>query len=78
MQEGGSMLIFGDCLEETVPRHKIIIEETYLRQTLKWKDLLIIDFTRIGYWSYENTDIVYEAWKEGKVFFLPKAQKRYV
>jgi hypothetical protein len=29
------MLIFGDCLEEAVLRHKIIIEETYLRQTLK-------------------------------------------
>jgi hypothetical protein len=28
---------------------KIAIEELYLRQTLKWKDLLIIDFTRIGY-----------------------------
>jgi hypothetical protein len=34
-QEGGSMLIFGDCFEEAVPRHKIIIEEAYLRQTLK-------------------------------------------
>ena len=45
------------------------IEEFYLRQTLKWKDLLIIDFTRIGYWFYKNTDIIYEAWKEGKVFF---------
>ena len=47
----------------------IAIEELYLRQTLKWKDLLIIDFMRIGYWFYENTDIIYEAWKEGKVFF---------
>jgi hypothetical protein len=34
-QEGGSMLIFGDCFEEAVPRHKIIIEEAYLCQTLK-------------------------------------------
>jgi hypothetical protein len=37
------------------------IEELYLRQTVKWKDLLIIDFARIGYWFYENTDIIYEA-----------------
>jgi hypothetical protein len=29
------MLIFGDCLEEAVPWHKIIIEEAYLHQTLK-------------------------------------------
>jgi hypothetical protein len=29
------MLIFGDCLEEAAPRHKTIIEEAYLRQTLK-------------------------------------------
>jgi hypothetical protein len=36
---------------------------------MKWEDLLIIDFTRIGYWFYEKTDIIYEAWKEGKVFF---------
>jgi hypothetical protein len=28
---------------------KIAIEELYLRQTLKWKDLLVIDSTRIGY-----------------------------
>ena len=48
---------------------KIAIEELYLRQTMKWEDLLIIDFTRIGYWFYEKTDIIYEAWKEGKVFF---------
>jgi hypothetical protein len=31
-QEGGLMLTFGDCFEEAVPRHKIIIEEAYLRQ----------------------------------------------
>jgi hypothetical protein len=47
---------------------KIIIEEAYLHQTLKWKDLLVTDFTKIGCF-YENTDIIYEAWKEGKVFF---------
>jgi hypothetical protein len=30
------MLTFGDCFEETVPRHKKVnIEEAYLRQTLK-------------------------------------------
>jgi len=28
---------------------KIAIEELYLRQTLKWKDLLVIDFKRIQY-----------------------------
>jgi hypothetical protein len=27
VQEGDSMLIFGDCFEEAVPRHKISIEE---------------------------------------------------
>jgi hypothetical protein len=25
------------------------MEGLYLRQTLRWKDLLIIDFTRVGY-----------------------------
>jgi hypothetical protein len=43
-------LIFEKCFEEIVTRHKkIAIEELYLRQTLKWKDLLVIDSTRIGY-----------------------------
>jgi hypothetical protein len=28
---------------------KIAIEELHLPQTLKWKDLLIFDFMRIGY-----------------------------
>jgi hypothetical protein len=45
------MLIFGDCFEEAVPRHKIIIEEAYLRQTLKWKDLLLT-----------RHNIIYEDW----------------
>jgi hypothetical protein len=45
---------------------EIIIEEAYLRQTLK---------RSIAYWFYEdwmflwNMDILHEAWKEGKVFF---------
>jgi hypothetical protein len=55
------MLIFEDCFEKTVPRHKKVnIEEAYLRQTLKWKDLSVIDFTKIGCF-YESTDIIYEA-----------------
>ena len=56
---------------------RIIIEEAYLRQTPKWKDLLVTDFTKIGCF-YENTDIIYEAWKEGKVFFRRRLKKRYV
>jgi hypothetical protein len=62
------MLIFGDCLEKAVPRHKIIIEEAYLRQTLQWKDLLLTDFTTDG--------CFYEIWifftkheKKGRCFF---------
>jgi hypothetical protein len=31
-QEGDKMLIFGDCFEEAVPRHKISFEEVPLRQ----------------------------------------------
>ena len=55
------MLIFGDCSEETVPRHeKVNFEEAYLRQTPKWKDLSVIDFAKIGCF-YENMDIIYEA-----------------
>jgi hypothetical protein len=68
------MLIFGDCFEEAVPRHKIIIEEAYLRHE---KNLLLTDFTKIG--------CFYEIWifftkheKKGRCFFSPKAQKRYV
>jgi hypothetical protein len=47
-KKGVSVLTFEGCFEEIVPGHKIVIEELYLRQTLKWKDLLVIDFTRIG------------------------------
>jgi hypothetical protein len=68
MQEGGSMSIFGDCLEEAVSGHKIIIEEAYLRQTLQRKDLLLTDFTTDG--------CFYEIWifftkheKKGRCFF---------
>jgi hypothetical protein len=39
---------------------KKFIEEAYLRQTLKRKDLLVTDFTKIGCF-YENTDIIYVA-----------------
>jgi hypothetical protein len=53
-QEGGSMLIFGDCFEEVVPRHKIIIEEAYLRHE-KIYCLLILRrldvFMKYGYSS---------------------------
>jgi hypothetical protein len=63
-QEGGSMLIFGDYFEEAVPRHKIIIEEAYLRQN----NLLLTDFTTI--------ECFYEIWifftkheKKGRCFF---------
>jgi hypothetical protein len=49
-KKGVSVLTLENCFEEIVTRHKkIAIEELYLRQTLKWKDLLIIDFIRIGY-----------------------------
>jgi hypothetical protein len=49
-KKGVLILIFEDCFERNSDKaQKIAIEELYLRQTLKWKDLLIIDFTRIGY-----------------------------
>ena len=70
MQEGNLSIDIRKLFRRNSDKaQKIAIEELYLRQTLKWKDLLVIDFTRIGYWFYENTDIIYEAWKEGKVFF---------
>jgi hypothetical protein len=31
-QEGDTMLIFGNCFEEVVPRHKISFEEVQLHQ----------------------------------------------
>jgi hypothetical protein len=49
-QRKKGVLIFEDCFERNSDKaQKIAIEELYLRQTLKWKDLLIIDFTRFGY-----------------------------
>jgi hypothetical protein len=49
-KKGVLILIVEDCFERNSDKaQKIAIEELYLRQTLKWKDLLIIDFTRIGY-----------------------------
>jgi hypothetical protein len=35
-------------------------------------------FTKYGWFLRSIKALLYEAWKEGKVFFSPKAQKRYV
>ena len=47
---------------------KIIIEEAYLRQTLKWKDLLVTDFTKIGCF-YEIWILFTKHEKKGWCFF---------
>jgi hypothetical protein len=50
MQEGNLSIDIRKLFQRNSDKaQKIAIEELYLRQTLKWKDLLVIDSTRIGY-----------------------------
>jgi hypothetical protein len=67
------MLIFGNCFEEVVPRHKIILKKyNFINFNIKG-DLLRTKhnvFTEYGYSSRRM--------KRRKGVFSPKAQKRYV
>ena len=74
-QEGGSMLIFGDCFEETVPRHKKVnIEESIPSSNYEMK-------RSIGYWFYEDWMFLWKygyylrSMKRREGVFSPKAQK---
>jgi hypothetical protein len=79
-QEGDTMLIFGDCFEEAVLRHKINFEEIPLRQLWYEKEIYCLRsimflqrldvFTKYGYPS--------RSMKRREGVFSPKAQKRYV
>ena len=83
-QEGGLILTFGDCFEEAVPRHKIIIEEAYLRQMkIRCFYEMWIFFTKHEYFLRGLVVFMKHGYssrnkKRREGVFSPKAQKRYV
>jgi hypothetical protein len=76
-QEGDTMLIFGDCFDEAVPKHKISFEEVQLRQLRYEKEIYCLRsimflrrldvFTKYGYSSRST--------KRREDVFSPKGSK---
>jgi hypothetical protein len=72
-QEGNTMLIFGNCFKEIVPRHKTKFEDVQFRQLQYQRRSIAYEAYYFHAYGYSSRSM-----KRREGVFSPKAQKRYV